>query len=479
MGEQRLVPDRLPEELTAMLGGYLSRQRWYAGKGEPASVTVQDQALVVADELVGGRLLWAVVEADGDRYQLLVGERPVTEVGEHLRGHEDALIGTAGDRAWYDAVVDSEMAIAFLHLASGGAEDASRARPLSVEQSNTSVVYDDRLILKLFRRLSGGENPDAEVTSALAATGFSHVAAPLVRWRRNGADLAFGQQFLAGGTDGWALALTSLRDLYGSASTSGPYPPGASGGDFAAEAARLGQMTAEMHLAMADAFGTSDETSHQWPSFVSVLEQQAELLVPALVPAGAGLFRRLHQVRDPGPAVRAHGDYHLGQVMRTDAGWYVLDFEGEPNRPLEERLRPTSVLKDVAGMLRSLQYAPQFVLWERADSELPVLDEAARAWQRRNCNAFLTGYYDCKGIEQVLPPTPQDREAVRVAFELDKALYELGYERAYRPDWAAIPQAALEHLLSSPAEELVAPPGKWGNEGEDDPEDDPGDAGQA
>jgi maltokinase len=161
-------------------------------------------------------------------------------------------------------------------------------------------------------------------------------------------------------------------------------------------------------------------------------------------------------VRHPGPALRAHGDYHLGQVMRSDSGWYVLDFEGEPNRPLEERQRPVSVLKDVAGMLRSLQYASRFALRERAESDPAVLEQLARAWEDRNGAAFLRGYYETKGIEDLLPPEIEDREAVRVAFELDKALYELGYEEAYRPDWVPIPLAALWRLLSDPVEELPA-----------------------
>ena len=156
-------------------------------------------------------------------------ERPV--VGDRLRGHEEAFIAGFGDRVYYDATVDSEMALELLRVASDGNEHAERARPLGVEQSNTSLVYDDRLILKLFRRLSVGPNPDADVTAALAATGFSHVARPLLRWQRDGRDLAFGQQYLAGGTDGWALALTSLRDYYGAASSRAPVsaPPMTSG----------------------------------------------------------------------------------------------------------------------------------------------------------------------------------------------------------------------------------------------------------
>jgi predicted trehalose synthase len=144
--------------------------------------------------------------------------------------------------------------------------------------------------------------------------------------------------------------------------------------------------------------------------------------------------------------------------MRTDSGWYVMDFEGEPNRPLEHRLRPTSVMKDVAGMLRSLHYASRFALGERAESDLAVLEPLADAWEARNSASFIHGYYDSKGIEELLPPAPADREALRLAFELEKALYELGYEKSFRPGWAPIPQAALRRLLTLPIDVLLSPP---------------------
>lgn len=447
----------VPAELVDAIGPYLARQRWYAGEGPPVTIRLLEAGRLAELRGGGGRLLWAVVEAEGADYQLVMAER--TAVGEHLRGHDEAFIAALPDHVYYDATVDSEMALALLKVASGGAEHAERARPLGVEQSNTSLVYDDRLILKLFRRLSVGPNPDADVTAALAATGFSHVAVPVLRWQRDGRDLAFGQQYLAGGTDGWALALTSLRDYYGAANSLEPVHPALSGGDFAAEVARLGQMTGEMHLAMAEAFGVSEEgLGDQWRALVGSIEARARHLVPELSGAAEPLLERLRSVHGLGPAVRAHGDYHLGQVMRTDAGWYVLDFEGEPSRSLEERQRHTSVLKDVAGMLRSLNYASQFAVGERAESDPELLQPFAQAWEDRNRSAFVRGYKECKGTEDLLPPAPDDRGAVRVAFEVDKALYELAYEQAFRPDWARIPRAALQRLLSAPVAELVAGP---------------------
>jgi len=453
MERATLVPGELPAALTDLVGPYLARQRWYAGSGPPATWRVVGSGHLGDAGSPMSRLWWAIIEANGSEYQLLVAQRPEADGGVRVRGHEEAFLGNAGGFTYYDATVDAEMALRLLEVASGGSERAQRARPLVAEQSNTSVVYDDRLILKIFRRLSRGPNPDVEVTSALAAAGFPHVAPPLVRWQRDGTDLAFGQQYLAGGTDGWALALTSLHDLYGAA---GPGAhPAMSGGDFAAEVERLGQMTGEMHLAMARAFGVCHTYGAAWADLLRSIERQLGRAKPDLVVAAQPLLRRLRSVADPGPAVHAHGDYHLGQVMRTDGGWYVMDFEGEPNRSLEERSSRSSVMKDVAGMLRSLNYASRFALAERADAASDALEPLARAWEDRNRTAFMRGYLACEGTAELMPASLQDRLGVRLAFELDKALYELAYEKVFRPGWAAIPEAAVRRLVLEPAEGLT------------------------
>lgn len=462
MEQERLELQELPEGVAALLGPYLVRQRWYAGEKDAVpEVRVVERGRLAQLEDGKGQLWWAIVSAGRSDYQVVLGERPASCIAEHFRGPEEATLGAVGDNVYFDAVYDSELALALLN-AIGGAESqlrAQRARPLGAEQSNSSLVYDDKVIVKLFRRLAPGANPDVEVTSALAAAGFGHIAQPLLRWQHGPRDLAFGQQYLAGGTDGWALALTSLRDYYGSHQAGEPTHPGLSGGDFAAEVARLGQVTAEMHLAMAEAFGTSETTmSEDWPALLASIQGRLGQLAPELAPRAGPLIERLGAVKELGPALPVHGDYHLGQVMRTDSGWYVLDFEGEPDRPVEERRRPTSPLKDVTGMLRSLQYASRYALGDRGEEEGSALEHLGRAWEDRNRAALLRGYYDTKGIEELLPSDVVDREAVRVAFELDKALYEVGYEKAYRPAWVAIPSSALERMLSTPLDELLGPP---------------------
>lgn len=461
-----LSSSALPEGVQPLLAPHLGRQRWYAGSAEPPAerVTALDVRRLWSSG-AGHRLWWSLVEAEGARYQVLIGERPAGEPADFLSGREEAVLGVAGASYFYDATIDPELALALLEVVSDGVERAERVRPVSTEQSNTSLVYDDRVILKVFRRLGDGTNPDVEVTTALAAAGFDHVAAPVASWSVGGVDLAFAQEFLAGGSEGWALALTSLRDYY---SAEGDDPAEA-GGDFAAEAARLGSVTATMHLALARAFGVDREESVRWSALIDDVERRLRRVVKELgndLPAPVDrLVEGLRSVADPGPVGRVHGDYHLGQVMETDGGWYVLDFEGEPARPVESRVVPASPLKDVTGMLRSFHYASRFALRDRGVEEAATLAARARAWEDHNRAAFLGGYLATDGIADLLPPSPPppaaepednaplppvtgDAAIVAAAYELDKALYELDYERAYRPDWVDIPMEAVRRVLA-------------------------------
>ncbi len=445
-----------PAELTSALPAYLAGQRWFSGSEPPPEEAVEVTTTRRLWSDGGEHEMWqALVKVSGDCYQLILGVRPAGEPADFLHGHEGAVLGVTEGVYVYDAVWDSDLAKVLLEVVSEGREKAERSRPLTAEQSNTSLVYDDRLILKVFRRLRPGRNPDVEVTTALAGAGFTHVAAPLVEWRDDDYDLAFGQQFLAGGTEGWALALTSLRDLY---SNAGCEVPAEAGGDFAAEAGRLGRVTAEMHLALHQVFGAADAGRSRavWKGLVDGLPGRLEhassradkdLLTPA-----RAMLERLGAVEDPGPAFRVHGDYHLGQVMRTDLGWYVLDFEGEPAKPVEERLAPASPFKDVTGMLRSFHYASRHALVERAAAEWADMIPTARAWESHNRQAFLDGYLGHPEVNALLPD-PAASPAVMIAYELDKALYELEYELSFRPEWVPIPLDALERLVEGAADE--------------------------
>jgi len=439
-----------PDALVPGLAELLSRQRWYSGE---APSTIEVRRMEVVRE-AWPALIGLVVQADDALYQVLVGLRPVDDRADFFRGNDDGIIGEvqtdSGPAMAYEATVDPDLGIVLLEHVTGGREVAERVRPVGVEQSNTSLVYDDRLILKLFRRLQPGPNPEVEVTERLAALGFEHVATPVASMAYDDTHLAVVQEYLLGGTEGWAMALTSLRDLFGVHDTQ-PLPvispgspppvadPAEAGGDFSGEAERLGVVTAKLHLAMAEAFGKERGDAPAWAD--SIGTQAGTLAAGDLDPElPRAVLRTLREVADPGSSIRVHGDYHLGQVMRTDAGWFVLDFEGEPIRPLAERRRPTSPLRDVAGMLRSFHYASMSGLAERSDIEV------AEAWEERNRGAFLDGYLTEAAKGDILPTDPPSIDAVLSAFELEKAVYELGYEKAYRPNWIGIPRAALRRL---------------------------------
>ncbi len=439
------------EALVPGMADLLSRQRWYSGDGPPSTVEVLRTEVV---REAWPALIGLILKADDALYQVLVGLRPVDDHADFFRGNDDAIIGEvqtdSGPAMAYEGTVDPDLGIALLEHVTGGRETAERVRPVGVDQSNTSLVYDDRLILKLFRRLQPGPNPEVEVTERLAALGFEHVAAPVASTAYDDTHFAVVQEYLLGGTEGWAMALTSLRDLFGVNDTRplpvispGSPPPAAdpaeAGGDFSGEAERLGVVTAELHLAMAEAFGKARGDAQAWAD--SIGAQAAALDAGDLDPElPRAVLHTLREVADPGSSVRVHGDYHLGQVMRTDAGWFVLDFEGEPIRPMAERRRPTSPLRDVAGMLRSFHYASMSGLAERSDIDV------AEAWEERNRGAFLDGYLTEAAKGDILPTDTASIDAVLSAFELEKAVYELGYEKAYRPNWIGIPRAALRRL---------------------------------
>lgn len=449
--------------LDPLLRGWLPRQRWFAGKGRP----VTGFELVAATELLppGAEpgLLHLLIrvrqpltpalpatsdhELPADCYQLLIGVR-----GELPPRLAPALIGHVTDgalagRTVYEALHDPRLAglllerlrrpgrlgaLRFARAEGPSAPDIPSGlapRPLGAEQSNSSLVYGDTLILKLFRRVVPGVNPDLELPLALARRGCRRVPPPAAWMTAEGADepLALGvlQPYVAGATDGWELALQVL----------------AKGQDFGEEARALGRATAEVHAALAAALPTVTLGRTQVDVLARGMTERldaAARAVPALRPYAPALRTAYEALADLAAeggtaltAQRVHGDLHLGQCLRAPCGeWTLIDFEGEPARPLAERRMPQPPARDIAGMLRSFDYAARSV--PRRPSE----------WADTCRAAYCAGYADVDGHD------PRTSPVLLRAHETDKAVYEAVYEARHRPDWLPVPLAALDQLAS-------------------------------
>ncbi|MFI1968912.1 maltokinase N-terminal cap-like domain-containing protein [Streptomyces cinnamoneus] len=439
--------------LAPLLLEWLPRQRWFAGKGRP----VTGFTLVAATELLpppdGGTapgLLHLLLRAQqagdpGDCYQLLLGVQDV--LPPQLA---PALVGRPADgplrgRTVYEGLADPRLAALLLErLRMPGRLGPLRfsrepdidipanaaPRLLGAEQSNSSVVYGETYILKLFRRVGPGVNPDLELPRALAKSGCSRVPAPAAWFeaqpaRPGGEPMTLGvlQPFLPGSADGWQLALGAL----------------AVQADFTASARALGHATAEVHLALAEVLPTAVLDRARLERLATAmtlrLEAAAEA-VPALRPYQAALRRAYDDLCVPGTArtwraQRVHGDLHLGQTLRTaaDGRWSLIDFEGEPARPLAERRRPQPVARDVAGMLRSFDYAAA------------VGHATGTGWADAARAAFCEGYAEAHH-------DPREDPRLLRAHETDKAVYEVLYEARNRPDWLHVPMAAIHRLAT-------------------------------
>jgi trehalose synthase-fused probable maltokinase len=470
----------------AALPRWVARQRWYTGKGRVPALTrigglrLQDPAGKVE---ITVHLLLDLSGRTPTTYQV-----PLTCRTDRLAGSDHALVATvelgghdvAGTLYFYDAPHDPAFATALLALmldertaafdVEPGMDGGQRcgvatghrlttadpgelltSRVLVGEQSNTSIILDmvdtlgapmRPLICKLFRVLQDGQNPDVVVQSALCAAGSTRVPDSVGyvcgQWPDAAAadgvatgDLAFAQEFLPGVQDAWRVALATA----------------ASGADFSEQAHSLGQATAEVHATLARAMGTRQATQDDVVALTrSMRARHAAALseVPALVEYDQMIQGSIEAVSSARwPALqRIHGDYHLGQVLNAPGrGWVLVDFEGEPLRPLAERTRPDLALRDVAGMLRSFDYVAGS--WEQ---EHP--GRSAASWANRARTAFLEGYASSASRD------PREDAVLLDALELDKALYEVVYEARNRPTWLSIPTTAIARLSAGPRSDL-------------------------
>jgi maltokinase len=437
---------------------WIPRQRWFGGKGRDIRSVEEVSGTLLLDADPQVRLLIVRVRYDDDtaeHYQLLLATTK-DSVEQRL---EYALLGEHDGHLVYDAVHDPVATSALLqHLAEGRRvdglsfvsaaelDDSLPGRVLGAEQSNTSVVYGDTVILKLFRRLQPGANPDIEVTKALADAGSTHVAPPLA-WYDGTVDgevttLGLLQPFLRGSSEGWAMATASVRDLF----AEGDLHADEVGGDFAAESERLGTATGEVHALMRQVLPSATAGSAESQATAQQLHERLDaalLVVPQLAEHADAMRACYDEVAtrtEPVDVQRVHGDYHLGQVLRTQDGWVLLDFEGEPARPLSERRALMSPLRDVAGMLRSFDYAAQHLLAEQ--TVRPDLSFRAEEWATRNRDAFCDGYAAATGKD------PREEALLLKAFELDKAVYETVYEARNRPTWLQVPLRSIDRLTA-------------------------------
>ena len=440
------------------LAPWLGSQRWFAGKG----MGPRDLAIVADTELVAGdpelrHLIVAVSHGTTvDYYQIPIGlRRKLPARLKHVR-IGPVGDGPAGGRIAYDALHDADLTKPLLAAIAANAslgplqmrrvegadfETDLDSLALTAEQSNTSLVFGEESILKVFRRLSPGPNPDLEVTIALAGLGSPQVVEPLgwIETRLEGVSthLAILSRYLRLATDGWTLAATSVRDLYASTDMRAAD----AGGDFSGEARRLGAATAQVHADLAAAFGTDELGADALGELTERMFRKLDLAVAAVPELGkhadliSESYAALAKLRGPFPVQRVHGDYHLGQVLRTETGWVVLDFEGEPATPLAQRRARSSALRDVAGMLRSFDYAARHQLIGHPDQA--ALSAVARDWVRSNTAAFCAGYAEAGGLD------PAANRVLLTALELDKAVYEVLYEARHRPSWLSIPLDSL------------------------------------
>jgi maltokinase len=442
---------------------WVEQQRWYASKSRHVTGIEIDEGVVVSED---PPLFIALVQtrfATGNHelYQL-----PLTFLPSGESSHYDP-IATTDEWSAFDALSNPQLTRDLLRRIGAGevleAEDGvfsfhrmqgtgpispdAPVRAIGVEQSNSSIVFGDQIVLKVFRRLEPGINPELEVLQFLTRQQFPNIA-PLIGWyeyqgRLFSATLGVAQRFFPRAIGGWELALDQIES-----------DPEA----FLTEIRSLGTVTAEMHNALASdandpAFAPEEPSSEALSLLTATIDEDIERIftrlpddqrVAAIAGRGQDVRERIAmraQLGVGGRSIRSHGDYHLGQTLYTPTGWVIIDFEGEPARPLFQRRQKQSPLRDIASMLRSFAYATSAVTIMRG-----VV--APEGFEQRARETFLEHYF--ARIDPALLPAGESGVASLLSiFELEKAIYELQYELDNRPDWLPIPAAGIARLLES------------------------------
>ncbi len=429
---------------------YVTKQRWYGAKSRSVShsrvldsVELRTNEPQITLELVEMRYETGA----HDIYQLLHGETEIDGLEHPAAARELVHAMRAGlTLQGAEGTVEFRPVEGFAGLG----RELLDARPVGGEQSNTSLVFDDELILKVFRRLEPGVNPELEVLRFLTEHGFANIAALGGWYGYSGgplsATLGIVQEFVRDAEDGWELALEEIQ--------SAPER-------FLARLRRLGEVTGEMHTSLGSdpnepAFCPETPSVESLGLLTATVDEEIEsvfLELPEDDERLAPILGRGEEVREQlrllthagatGKVIRTHGDYHLGQTLWSENDWVILDFEGEPARPLIERRRKRSALRDVAGMLRSFAYVA-------IASDLLNDAPAPDGWEDQARAQFLEGYLET--IDPTLLPSGSlGIERLLTVFELEKAVYELRYELDNRPDWVRIPVAGIQRLIEAAA----------------------------
>jgi maltokinase len=464
MQERVQSPARaLVESLDAeALRAWIEQQRWYASKSRHITGVEIDEAIQIGEDpaLVLALVQTRFATGSHEHYQLLITLLPADESSL-------APIGGDGEQHAVDSLAAPELTRDVLRLIDTGAQvegddgcfrfhrvesagplsTEGPARPIGVEQSNSSIVFADEAVLKVFRRLEPGINPELELLQFLTRHQYPNIA-PLLGWyqydgRMLSATLGVAQRFFPEAVGGWEMALDRIIND----------PEG-----LLEDLGTLGTVTAELHNVLAGdandpAFVAEEPSNEALSLLTATIDEDIERIfvrlpdderVAAIAGRGQDVREQIamrSQLGLGGRAIRTHGDFHLGQTLHVPTGWLIIDFEGEPARPLFERRQKRSPLRDVAGMLRSFAYATSAVAIMRGQQAPADFEDRAR-------RTFLEHYFS--RIEPSLLPGGETAILSMLSiFELEKAIYELQYELDNRPDWLPIPVAGIARLLES------------------------------
>jgi len=510
------------------LAGFFSRQRWYGGKARTvARARFADWTLLETQP----PLFLCLVDVEfgsgpPDRYALMLATaagETAKEIAAHSHSSIVARLSGARSGLLYDGMTDPSVAQRVMRVMRRGGtvtmrsgtlaieymegaapeltqdSDSARAQVLAVEQSNSNVLIGDRYLLKVFRRLESGENPDIEIGRRLTDRAADARIPALVAWAEYRSEalpisIAMVQRQVPSRGSAWERALDEvqgyceralmLQRLHGERPERGTPPSNDVDdaiGAYTVTLELLGRRTADLHRTMAriegEGFGTHRLQRADLEKLVRDMKTQAaratELLASResalpdtlrpkakrlldLTARVADVFDGVLAFDDWGMRIRVHGDFHLGQVLEVDGDFYFIDFEGEPARPISERRTGQSPLRDIAGMLRSLGYAAHAgfrVFLEDHPANRAALEPWIDAWQTEASGIYLQSYFNQLG-DQMLVPGGASRDALLRAFTLEKAFYELAYELGNRPDWVDIPLDGLLRLVQPALQDI-------------------------